>query len=68
MDLAVLFTASKSRLIRNHNQNCIYLVTYLGDKDHQGYIYRKFICEDIRIDISIQGCAILHRNTFLLAD
>ena len=38
MDLAVLFTASKSRLIRNHNQNGICLVCSLGDKDHQGYI------------------------------
>ena len=38
MDLTVLFTASKSRLIRNHNQNGICLVCFLGDKDHQGYI------------------------------
>ena len=38
MDLTVLFTASKSRLIRNHNQNGICLVCSLGDKDHQGYI------------------------------
>ena len=38
MDRVVLFTASKSRLIRNHNQNGICLGCSLGDKDHQGYI------------------------------
>ena len=38
MDRVVLFTASKSRLMRNHNQNGIYLVCSLGVEDHQGYI------------------------------
>ena len=54
MDLTVLFTASKSRLIRNHNQNGICLVSSMGDKDHQGYTLVWILGYDVLVKRNLQ--------------